>query len=60
MSDHCFDALRYLFNGVHTNYLLRPEPPMSPEQREVEEARLRKERSLSRHERPGVTRRTIA
>jgi hypothetical protein len=59
MKDHCFDALRYLFNGVHTNYLLRPEPPMSPAQREVEEARLHKERALSRHERPGVTRRTI-
>lgn len=39
MPDHCFDALRYLFNGLHSNYLLRPEPPLNPVQareREIE------------------------
>jgi hypothetical protein len=59
MPDHCFDALRYLFNGVHTNYLLRPEPPMTAEQRDREEARLHKERALEGTGRPGVVRRTI-
>ncbi len=35
--DHCFDALRYVWNGIHSNYIMTPEAPLSPiEQRELE------------------------
>lgn len=43
--DHCFDALRYLFNGIYREYYEAPEPPMTPLQtREagIESARLRR------------------
>lgn len=39
--DHCFDALRYLFNGVYREYYESPEPPMTPQElREAELQRL--------------------
>lgn len=29
--DHCFDAFRYLFNGVYLSHIRSPEPPLSPQ-----------------------------
>lgn len=43
--DHCFDALRYLFNGAWGQYMEAPEPPMTPDQarqREVEDIQRRR------------------
>lgn len=33
--DHCYDAFRYLYRGIHTNHIRKPEPPMTPEDRQL-------------------------
>lgn len=60
MPDHMFDALRYLFVGLHSNYLQRPEPPMTPDQIDEQRQRMLKEKALEPiGRRPGITKRTI-
>lgn len=42
--DHCFDAARYLWNGVYSEYIQAPEAPLDPaeaRQREIMDAAFR-------------------
>lgn len=57
--DHCWDASRYLYRGVFSEFIRAPEDPMTPDEREAAEAARRKDEALSRRDGPKVTRRVL-